>query len=100
MDLDFTVRLNITIRHVLNLFLFVLTIFFLILPALQNGYPLTYSDTGTYIYSGYEKFVPIDRPVGYGLFIYFFSQLINSLWTIIILQAVFIFWLTHFFLKL
>ena len=52
---------------------------------LYNGYPLVYSDTGTYIRSGIEIFIPMDRPVTYGLFLHFFS-LGWSLWPVIIVQ--------------
>ncbi|AMS25931.1 hypothetical protein AEM51_01800 [Bacteroidetes bacterium UKL13-3] len=41
----------------------------LLYPVYINGYPLVYSDSGTYIYSGYENFVPADRPIMYGLLI-------------------------------
>ncbi len=50
-----------------------------------NGYPLVYSDTGTYIYSGFDHFIPKDRPITYGLFIDLFSFHF-SLWTVIIVQ--------------
>ena len=33
------------------------------LIGLYNGYPLVYSDTGTYIYSGFDMFIPVDRPL-------------------------------------
>ena len=88
------------LKNILNLFLFIITIVFLILPALQNGYPLVFSDTGTYIYSGYDKFVPVDRPVGYGLFIYLFGKLITSLWVIVTLQTIFIIGVCHLFIRL
>jgi len=52
---------------------------------LFNGYPLVYSDTGTYIYSGFNYFIPNDRPVSYGLFIKFFS-LSYSAWFVILIQ--------------
>ncbi len=52
---------------------------------LYNGYPLVYSDTGTYIYSGYDKFIPFDRPITYGLFLKFFS-FDCSTWFVIIFQ--------------
>ena len=35
----------------------------LLVIGLWNGYPLVYSDTGTYIYSAADLFVPNDRPV-------------------------------------
>jgi hypothetical protein len=52
---------------------------------LYNGYPLVHSDTGTYISSGFNSFIPNDRPVTYGLFIRLFS-FNYSLWFIIIFQ--------------
>ena len=54
---------------------------------LYNGYPLVYSDTGTYIYSGFDKFIPNDRPVVYGLFLRY-SSLGVSAWFVIFLQNV------------
>jgi hypothetical protein len=37
--------------------------------AIWNGYPLVFLDTGTYVASGFERFVPRDRPLAYGFFI-------------------------------
>ncbi|MFK8101257.1 MAG: hypothetical protein AB8G15_01985, partial [Saprospiraceae bacterium] len=45
----------------------------LLFVAFYNGYPLVYSDTGTYIQSGFELFVPVDRPLTYGLFLRYTS---------------------------
>ncbi len=53
--------------------------------ALYNGYPLVYSDTGTYIYSGFDIFVPFDRPITYGLFLKFFSFKYST-WCVILFQ--------------
>lgn len=53
--------------------------------AIYNGYPLVYSDTGTYIYSGYTLFVPKDRPATYGLLLQALSMDF-SLWFVIIFQ--------------
>lgn len=52
---------------------------------LYNGYPLVYSDTGTYIHSGYELYVPFSRPLTYGLFLRFFS-LNYSTWLVVLIQ--------------
>jgi hypothetical protein len=57
----------------------------LMIISLFNGYPLVYSDTATYIYSGFDKFIPMGRPITYGLFIYLFSFKI-SLWFVVIVQ--------------
>lgn len=51
-----------------------------------NGYPLVYSDTGTYILSGFDRYVPVDRPVSYGLFIQCLS-FSYSLWPVIFFQS-------------
>lgn len=59
----------------------------LLLVSLYNGYPLVYSDTGTYLYSGFDKFIPWDRPIEYGLFIVLFSLKI-SLWLVVITQNI------------
>lgn len=58
----------------------------LILPALANHYPLVYSDTGAYIYSGFNGTVPADRPLTYGLFLRH-SSLAASLWLTVFTQA-------------
>jgi hypothetical protein len=52
---------------------------------LYNGYPLVYSDTGTYIESGFEKYIPFDRPITYGLFVSL-SSLGHSVWVVITIQ--------------
>ncbi len=41
----------------------------IMLPALVNGFPLVFSDTGTYLLSAFEGVVPADRPYWYGGFI-------------------------------
>lgn len=55
--------------------------------AFYNGFPLVYSDTGTYIHSGVEKIIPFDRPITYGLFLFFFSMK-TSLWFVVIIQNI------------
>lgn len=62
--------------------------FILLWPAIWNGYPLVFSDTGTYIASAFDQKVPFDRPIGYGDFIQFFSHGV-SLWFVIFAQAFF-----------
>jgi len=65
----------------------------LMLPSLYNGFPLVYSDTGMYIKSGMELFVPVDRPIVYGLFIRALSSL--GLWGIVITQNLILSLLLH-----
>lgn len=60
--------------------------------AFINKYPLVYSDTGTYIDSGFQGFVPKDRPIFYGLFIRHIS-LASSLWYVVIAQGFLASWL-------
>ncbi len=70
--------------------------------AFYNGYPLVYPDTGTYIRSGFEGFVPEDRPITYGLFIRHIS-LSESLWLVVFFQglitALLVFYYFHYLLK-
>jgi hypothetical protein len=65
---------------------YLLAAFILSIPAFFNGYPLIYSDSGTYITSGFDMYVPIDRPLLYGLFIRIFS-LGHSLWFVVWTQC-------------
>ncbi len=69
--------------------------FILILPAIINGYPIVYSDTSTYIASGFELEMPFDRPITYGLFIRLFSLNGLSLWTVIFSQTYILVYLTQ-----
>jgi hypothetical protein len=55
-------------------------------PAIGNGYPLLYFDTGAYIWTSIDRVVPPDRPIGYGLFM-LTGRLAGSLWMPIMLQA-------------
>ncbi|MBL7951824.1 MAG: hypothetical protein JNM62_08890 [Flavobacteriales bacterium] len=59
----------------------------ILLVALVNGYPLVYSDTGTYLRSAFTGFVPEDRPYWYGLFIQLTSLNGRSLWGVVVAQA-------------
>jgi len=68
----------------------------LMLPAFYNGYPLVYSDTGTYIASGFEGKVPNSRPITYGLFIRH-SSLTASLWLSAFAQCLMVSLLLYYF---
>ena len=54
--------------------------------AFYNNYPLVYPDTGSYIFSGFESFIPRDRPMTYGLIIRHLS-LKESTWLVVYFQA-------------
>ena len=60
--------------------------FVLLWTPLWNGYPILFSDTGTYLFSAWQLFVPVDRPLGYGLFIRA-ASLAPSVWAIVFAQA-------------
>ncbi len=64
-----------------------LTALLLLAPALFNGFPLVYADTGTYLSSGFHPGVPADRPIGYGLFCRICSANGASLWGVVAAQA-------------
>ncbi len=66
----------------------IIGMFLLLSPALYNGYPLVYSDTGTYIFSGMEFTIPLDRPIAYGLFIRYASLNGLSLWPVVMVQSI------------
>lgn len=59
----------------------------LMLISFYNGYPLVYSDTGSYIGSGFDTVIPADRPILYGLFIKAFS-FGKSLWLVVLTQNI------------
>ncbi len=68
----------------------------LMYAAFYNGFPMVTSDSGAYIGSGFKGWVPIDRPIFYGLFIRH-SSLASSLWFTVFFQALmlsFVLWQT------
>lgn len=70
------------------------------LPAFINGFPLIYSDTSTYLASGFMLEPPMDRPMTYGLFIRLFSLNGLSLWPVVLMQSFILVWLLHQFTEL
>lgn len=64
----------------------------LLLPAIWNGFPLMYSDTGAYLATAFEGKVPMARPTGYGLFIRY-TALGEQLWLTLAVQAIMFSWL-------
>ncbi len=61
----------------------------LLWPALLNGYPLVFADTGTYLSQAIDRYLGWDRPVFYSLFLYPL-HLQRTLWPVVVAQA----WLT------
>ncbi len=71
----------------------------LMLDAFYNGYPLVYSDTSTYLASGFELQTPVDRPITYGLFIRLTSLNGLTLWTVIFVQSLLLSYLVFLLIK-
>lgn len=55
--------------------------------AIWNGYPIVYSDTASYLVSGFHLETLIDRPITYGLFLRLCSFNGWSLWTVVLAQC-------------
>ncbi len=68
----------------------------LLSAAFFNGYPLVFSDSGTYVFSGWEMKVPVDRPITYGIFLRVASMGF-SLWLPVIAQCFLLAWLLRLF---
>lgn len=66
----------------------------LLWPAFWNGYPLVFSDTGTYLTQTIDHYLGWDRPVFYSLFLYPL-HLQQTLWPPVVAQAVLAAWLLH-----
>lgn len=67
--------------------------------AVDNGYPLFTSDSGTYVHNAHRKFgMPLDRPPFYSVFVNF-SSLGLSLWLTVFVQGVLCSFLTYRVLK-
>lgn len=58
----------------------------LISPALYNRFPLVFSDSGTYMASSFDLVPPLDRPLGYGLFMRIVSWK-ASMWLVVFFQG-------------
>ncbi len=67
-------------------------------PALVNGYPLLYSDSGTYIVAGFLHYVPVDRPYFYPYFVRHTSMGF-TLWFSLIAQSLLLFYTARMALK-
>ena len=59
----------------------------IMVPAFINGFPLVYSDTGTYLRSAFQGFIPGDRPYWYGVFIRLTSLSGRTLWGVVLAQS-------------
>ena len=80
------------------LLLILICSFILLYWAFYNGFPLVFSDTGSYIISGFENKIPNDRPIYYGLFIRHIS-LATSLWYVVFAQSIILSFLIYKLVK-
>ncbi len=71
---------------------FLLASLALLWPAAWNGYPLVFSDTGTYLSQAIQHYLGWDRPAFYSLFLYPLHMCITT-WPAIVAQAVITVWL-------
>ncbi len=72
----------------------------LMIPAFYNGYPIVFSDTGTYIGSGVELYFPVDRPITYGLFIRATGFNGFSLWATVFIQSLILSYVLYLFMRM
>lgn len=86
------------LRGTLNLILISIAILALMHPAIINGFPLVYSDSGTYIASAKSGTIPVDRPMVYSIFLNL-TSLDVSLWITLIFQSVILVYLMYLLLN-
>ena len=70
----------------------------LLWPALWNGYPLVFSDTGTYLSQAIEHYVGWDRPIFYSLFLLPLHMTLTT-WPVIAVQALLVVYVLHLVLR-
>lgn len=85
-------------NNLINTGLFIVSVVLLIWPAIENGYPLLFSDSITYMVSGQINHVPIERPITYGLFVRHLS-LSYSMWFVVVIQSIIVNYVLFLFIK-
>lgn len=85
-------------KRVIDGLVWVLAALLFMAPAFYNGYPLVFSDTGTYIASGFDGNIPVDRPIWYGWFIRIVG--FKSLWFVLFVQSMILAGILRDFTKL
>ncbi len=78
----------------LQLGLYFPALFLLVYPAIENGFPLLYSDSGTYLIAHHSNKIPVDRPIIYSVIINTLARLF-SVSTLPWLQAIFVVLVFH-----
>lgn len=86
------------LSHKTHILLFLLCILSLLIPAFYNRFVILGADSASYMYSGIEGFLPVDRPFYYGFF-FRHSSLKFSLWLTLISQAIIVFYTLFLFNK-
>ena len=66
----------------------------LLWPALWNGYPLVFADTGSYLTQVSHLYFGWDRPVFYGVFVFLLSWTVTT-WPVIFGQCLMTAWVLH-----
>ncbi|HEY3845819.1 MAG TPA: hypothetical protein VGL95_01750 [Acetobacteraceae bacterium] len=66
----------------------------LLWPALLNGYPIVFDDTGTYLSQAVHRYLGWDRPVFYSLFLFPLHMTLTT-WPAIAAQAVLVSYILH-----
>ncbi|HEY0181765.1 MAG TPA: hypothetical protein VGC09_03065 [Rhodopila sp.] len=64
----------------------------LLWPALWNGYPIVFADTGTYLSQAIQHYASWDRPVFYSLFMLPLHATV-TVWPVVVVQALLAAWL-------
>ena len=63
----------------------------LLWPALWNGYPIVFADTGTYLSQAIHRYLGWDRPAFYSVFMLFLHATITT-WPVVMAQALIAAW--------
>lgn len=58
----------------------------LLIPAITNGFPFVFTDTGTYLRAAAEGFLPWERSIYYSIFAFIFHLRLSP-WPVIVAQA-------------
>lgn len=69
-----------------------LTGLILVVPALMNGSPLVYADSGAYMRLAFDLEAPVDRPIGYSMIIRACTWR-ATMWTVVYFQGMVASWL-------
>ncbi|MEI6853942.1 MAG: hypothetical protein WCL06_13940 [Bacteroidota bacterium] len=86
-------------KILLKILYFIVTVLVLSVLAFYNKLPLLYPDSGTYLFNSSSLNPPVDKAMGYSLFIHLVTWQATT-WTIVLFQNLIISWLIFMFLRL